>query len=92
MINDENFDQIEEQEQLILFALYEHYKGNHYRIIATALNSSDKRKTVVYQNVDNGKLWLRDFDEFIGFVDVDGETKKRFELVGFEDASMFVED
>jgi hypothetical protein len=91
MINLNNFDE-NDQEQIILNGLYQHYKGDIYSIYGTAINSENKRKTVIYQCCKSGKLWTRDFEEFTGYLEIDGETKKRFELYGFEDASIFIED
>lgn len=82
----------EDSEALLLSGVYEHFKGGMYSIICTALNSEDLRKTVVYQSLEDGKVWVRDFEEFIGEKVTDEGTVKRFNLIGFEDASLFVED
>jgi hypothetical protein len=82
----------EEQETLYLNGVYEHFKGGLYSIIATALNSENLRKTVIYQSIEDGKLWTRDFEEFIGHKVTDEGMIKRFTHIGFEDASMFVEE
>jgi hypothetical protein len=88
----EQIEQIEMEEILILNGVYEHFKGGLYSVIAVALDSSNKKKVVVYQNLEDGKIWTRDFEEFIGEKDIDGIKIKRFEHIGYEDASLFCED
>ena len=82
----------EEQETLYLHGVYEHFKGGLYCIIGTALNSENLRKTVIYQSLEDGKLWTRDFEEFVGEKITEDGPVKRFSHIGFEDASLFVED
>jgi hypothetical protein len=82
----------EDTEALLLSGVYEHFKGGLYSVVCTALNSEDLRKTVVYQSLEDGKIWVRDFEEFIGEKETEEGTVKRFNLIGFEDASLFVED
>lgn len=82
----------EEKERLLLSGIYKHFKGGLYSVIATALNSENLRKTVIYQSLEDGKFWTRDFEEFIGFKNLEEEQVKRFTFIGMEDASLFVED
>lgn len=88
---DNNMNQ-EEQETLFLNGVYKHFKGGLYSVIATALNSENLRKTVIYQSLEDGKFWTRDYEEFIGHKTTDNGLIKRFEHIGFEDASLFVEE
>jgi hypothetical protein len=47
-------------------SVWAHYNGNLYRVVAIA-NLPDKErypKTVVYQNVENGTMWARRFDDW----------------------------
>ena len=64
---------------------YKHFKGHIYKVIAIALDSSDLTKKVVYENVDNGKSWVRDYNEFNSLVDKQKypnvEQRYRFESV-----------
>ncbi len=66
-------------------ALYKHFKGHIYRIITTAKDSEDLSLKVVYQNVENGDTWIRDYEEFLSEVDhtkyPDIKQKYRFEEI-----------
>ena len=64
---------------------YRHFKGHIYKVINIALDSEDLSKKVVYQNIDDGKVWVRDYDKFNSLVDKekypDVIQKYRFESV-----------
>ena len=61
---------------------YRHFKGDEYEIVAVALNCDDSsQEVVVYRALEDGKVWVRLFDEFCGFKEIDGKMVKRFELV-----------
>lgn len=91
-LNDTLEQREEEKERLLLSGIYKHFKGGLYSVIATALNSENLRKTVIYQSLEDGKFWTRDFEDFVGYKNLDGEQVKRFTFIGMEDASLFVED
>lgn len=59
--------------------LYKHFKGQIYRVINIAIYSEDLSKMVVYENVDNGKVWVRDYNMFNSKVD-----KGKYPLVNQE--------
>jgi hypothetical protein len=66
---------------------YRHYKGNEYEVIGVAKHSEDETELVVYQplyNHNSGErgLWGRPLQMFIETVQVNGETKPRFEYIG----------
>lgn len=90
-MENQNVEQ-EEQETLYLNGVYEHFKGGLYCVIATAINSENLRKTVIYQSLEDGKFWVRDFDNFVDHKVTEEGLVKRFTHIGFEDASLFVED
>ena len=39
--------------------IYKHYKGNVYKIIAIAKHSETCEDMIVYQGVNDGKVWVR---------------------------------
>ena len=43
---------------------YKHFKGHIYKVIAIAFDSENLTKKVVYENVDDKKIWVRDYDDF----------------------------
>ena len=45
---------------MIETGLYQHFKGNIYRVIATATHTETNESVVVYHAVDNpDKIWVR---------------------------------
>lgn len=64
---------------------YKHFKGHIYKVINIALDSEDLSKKVVYENINDGKVWVRDYDMFNSLVDKekypDVDQKYRFECV-----------
>lgn len=62
---------------------YRHYKGNEYQVLHLAKDSEHQNKLVVYQDMqDENKIWARPLEEFLEQIEVDGETKDRFEFLG----------
>ena len=65
--------------------IYKHFKGHVYKVINIALDSEDLSKKVIYENVNDGKVWVRDYDMFNSLVDKekypDITQKYRFEEV-----------
>ena len=49
--------------------LYRHFKGHIYKVIAIAKDSEDLSLKVVYQNISNNDVWVRDLEEFNSLVD-----------------------
>lgn len=50
---------------------YKHFKGHIYKVINVALDSETLKKVVVYQNIFNKEVWVRDYDTFNSLVDKD---------------------
>lgn len=48
---------------------YRHFKGNTYKVINIAIDSEDLSKKVIYENIDDGKVWVRDYDMFNSLID-----------------------
>ena len=62
---------------------YRHYKGNEYEVIGIAKHSEDETELVVYRPLYGERgLWVRPLHMFIETVQVNGETKPRFQYIG----------
>lgn len=66
-------------------SLYKHFKGHIYKIITTAKDCEDLSLKVIYQNIDDGEVWVRDYEEFLSEVDhnkyPEVKQKYRFEEI-----------
>ena len=63
--------------------LYRHYKGGTYRALFVGRSSEDREQEfVVYQSLEKGLIWIRPLDMFLETVEVNGQTKPRFERIG----------
>ena len=64
---------------------YLHFKGHIYEVICIGKNVDDLSYEVVYKNVENNEIWIRNKEEFLSEVDhkknPDVKQKYRFELV-----------
>lgn len=62
--------------------IYEHYKGQRYRVIGLCRHSETEEPLVAYQCLyGEFTLWVRPLDNFLQTVTVDGEELPRFERV-----------
>lgn len=66
--------------------LYEHFKGNIYEVLGTAIHSETKEKMVVYQAMyGTHEIYVRPYDMFFSEVDHEKypnvEQKMRFERI-----------
>jgi len=62
------------------------HTGNEYRVLFTATSTEDhETEVVVYQSLKDEKIWVRSKEEFLGFKEIDGEKKKRFEFLREEE-------
>lgn len=59
---------------------YEHYKGKRYEVLGVALYEENLLPVVVYKPLyeTRAPLWVRPYDMFVGYVDIDGKQVKRF--------------
>ncbi|MFM9917982.1 DUF1653 domain-containing protein [Lacisediminihabitans sp. H27-G8] len=58
---------------------YRHYKGNLYEVIGEATHSETEESLVVYRALyGEFGLWVRPREMFLGDVDVDGRSVRRF--------------
>lgn len=68
--------------------IYQHYKGNRYRVIGVSRHSETGESLVVYQCLyGDYSLWVRPLDMFMETVQIEGDDIPRFERVqSLEDA------
>lgn len=62
--------------------VYQHYKGQYYKVMGTAQHSETEEWLVYYQALyGEYGYWVRPLDMFAEKVEVDGETIERFALI-----------
>lgn len=62
--------------------IYQHYKGNLYKVIGLATHSETEEKLVVYQCLyGNYDLWVRPEAMFKEQIELDGKIVSRFRFV-----------
>jgi hypothetical protein len=61
---------------------YRHYKGGEYEVIGVARHSETLEPLVVYRPLYNQSgWWVRPHAMFFGQLDVDGQSRPRFERI-----------
>jgi len=69
--------------KLLKLGLYEHYKGNKYKIIGVAIHSETLEELVIYKALYGERLvWARSLKMFFETVKVSGRRKPRFYYIG----------
>ena len=59
--------------------LYEHYKGQRYKVLAIAHHSETLEELVVYQALyKDGDVWVRPLGMFLEDVVINGQLQPRF--------------
>lgn len=68
---------------LIEAGVYEHYKGKRYEVIGVGLDSETMKPVVVYIPLSEigVPFWVRPYEMFLEFVEVDGKKVRRFSKV-----------
>jgi len=68
---------------LIEAGVYEHYKGKLYEVVGVGLDSETTKPVVIYVPLyeTNVPFWVRSYEMFLGYVEVDGTKLKRFEKI-----------
>jgi len=68
---------------LIEAGVYEHYKGKLYEVIGVGLDSETTTPVVIYIPLyaSDVPFWVRSYEMFLEFVDVDGTKVRRFEKI-----------
>lgn len=68
--------------QSLRLGVYEHYKGNRYKVIHVAFHHETVEELVVYQALYGNQSWfVRPLTMFLEQVEVNGEMKPRFRYV-----------
>jgi hypothetical protein len=68
----------DEATQLVL-GVYEHYKGNRYRVLAVGRHSETEEEMVIYQALyGDHEYWVRPLKLFLEEVQVEGGKRPRF--------------
>lgn len=63
--------------------IYEHYKGNRYKVIAIANHSETLEKMVVYKALyGEGEFWVRPLSMWEELIEVNGTKVPRFRYIG----------
>lgn len=68
-------------------ALYEHYKGQKYKILGTGRHSETLEMQVIYQALYDSPqfgdraVWVRPLEMFLGNVTIDGKDQPRFRRI-----------
>lgn len=66
----------------IKLGIYQHYKGNTYKVLHIAKHSETLEDMVIYQDVNNpDKIWTRPAFMWNDNIEIDGKIVKRFELM-----------
>jgi len=68
---------------LIEAGVYEHYKGKLYEVVGVGLDSETTKPVVIYVPLyeSNVPFWVRSYEMFLEYVEVDGIKVKRFEKI-----------
>lgn len=69
-------------ESKIKIGVYQHFKGNKYRVLGIAKHSETLEKLVVYQALyGKGELWARPLKMFLEEVEIAGKKVPRFKYI-----------
>lgn len=72
------------ENEIVPGAIYQHYKGKHYRVIGIGKHSESLEDVILYEALyDNplGRLWCRPAFMWSELVDVQGEKVPRFKFL-----------
>jgi hypothetical protein len=63
--------------------IYEHYKGNRYKVVGVGIDTETEQPVVIYQPIYSSDVsfWVRPYDMFVGTVDVGGKIIPRFKKI-----------
>jgi hypothetical protein len=69
---------------MIQTGIYQHYKGQKYRVIGVAKHSETLEDLVVYEALyenPKSKLWVRPLNNFTENIEIDGKQTPRFQYI-----------
>ncbi|NNM43582.1 MAG: DUF1653 domain-containing protein [Chlamydiae bacterium] len=62
--------------------IYEHYKGNTYKVIAVGRHSENLEEMVIYQDCsDESKWWIRPVSLFLETISIEDKEIPRFRFL-----------
>lgn len=68
-----------ERKELVPGAVFEHFKGNQYKILHIGKHSETQEEMVVYQKLEDvSEIWIRPIEMFLETVLVEGKVIRRF--------------
>ncbi len=77
-----NLEPLSEQARKLKLGVYDHYKGNRYRVLGVGRHSETVEEFVVYQGLYGDNLiWVRPITSFLDTVEVDENIIPRFNYV-----------
>jgi len=68
---------------LIEAGVYKHFKGQLYEVVGVGLDSETTKPVVIYIPLYESDVpfWVRSYEMFLEYVEVDGKKIKRFEKI-----------
>ncbi len=71
-----------ERKELIQGAVFEHFKGNQYKVLHMGNHSETGEEMVIYQKLsDASEIWVRPVEMFLETLLVDGKVIRRFRKI-----------
>jgi hypothetical protein len=70
--------------KLEIGGIYKHYKGTKAKVLCEAFHSETQEPLVIYIHLEDGGVWARSKDMFLGSVILDGREVERFQLIEHE--------
>lgn len=64
--------------------IYKHYKGTKAKVLGEAIHSETQEPLVIYMHLEDGVIWARPREMFLGDVVIDGKEVERFQKVDQE--------
>jgi len=73
--------------EIVVGGIYEHFKGNYYKVLTVGKDSEDLKDMVVYISLyykpeKESRVWIRSLEEFMGMKKFDdGSQIERFKFI-----------
>ena len=69
-------------EKIVIGGIYQHFKGNKYKVLNIAKHSETLEEIVVYQALYGKEdVWVRPINMFLEDIERDGKIIKRFKFI-----------
>lgn len=67
--------------------IYKHFKGHLYKVLNIGRDSETLEEVVVYENIENGDVWVRPLEMFNSLVDKEKypNVKQTYRFEEYED-------